>query len=158
MGKTARTQLRRAGRLIAVDANILVYAHRADSPFHAASKARVKELAEGAAAWAIPWPCVHEFLAIVTHPRIYNPPTPLAQAIDQIDAWLGSPSCVLLAESDQYWPELKATLVEARSAGPRVHDARVAALCTQHGVSELWSADRDFSRFGRVKIVNPLIA
>lgn len=142
--------------MIAVDANILVYAHRADSPFHVPAKARMKELAEGSASWAIPWPCVHEFLAIVTHPRIYNPPSPLPQAIDQVDAWVASPSCVLLTESEQHWPELKATLTEARAAGPRVHDARVAALCAQHRVNELWSADRDFSRFGRVKVVNPL--
>ena len=142
--------------MIAVDANILVYAHRADSPFHGSAKACLKALAEGSAAWSLPWPCLHEFLAIVTHPRVYNPPTPLPQAIDQVDAWIASPSCVLLAESEQHWAELKATLTEARAAGPRIHDARVAALCTQHGVKELWSADRDFSRFGRVKVVNPL--
>jgi uncharacterized protein len=56
--------------VIAVDTNILVYAHRQDSPFHKAAFRRVAELAEGPATWAIPWPCVHEFLAIVTHPRI----------------------------------------------------------------------------------------
>jgi uncharacterized protein len=65
--------------LIAVDTNILVYAHREDSPFHTAAFHRVAELAEGPASWAIPWPCLHEFLAIVTHPRIYAPPTPLAR-------------------------------------------------------------------------------
>jgi predicted nucleic acid-binding protein len=52
--------------VIAVDTNILVYAHREDSPFHDAAFRRVAELAEGQAVWAIPWPCLHEFLAIVT--------------------------------------------------------------------------------------------
>jgi predicted nucleic acid-binding protein len=78
--------------LIAVDTNILVYAHREDSPFHDAASKRIAELAEGSATWSIPWPCVHEFLAIVTHPRIYAPPTPLPRALDQVDAWLEAPT------------------------------------------------------------------
>jgi len=100
---------------------------------------------------------VHEFLAIVTRPRIYDPPTPLPRALDQVDAWLEAPSLVLLAESDGHWPELKQLLTAGQITGTRVHDARVAALCRQHGVRELWSADRDFSRFAGVTVVNPLL-
>lgn len=143
--------------MIAVDTNILVYAHRADSTFHERAAVRVREAAEGSAAWAIPWPCVHEFIAVVTHPRIYAPPSPLENALDQIEAWLQSPSLVLLSEDDEHWPTLKQTLEGSQVQGPRVHDARLAALCTAHGVAELWSADRDFSRFGAVKVVNPLV-
>jgi toxin-antitoxin system PIN domain toxin len=144
--------------VIAVDTNILVYAHREDSPFHAAAHPRVAELAEGPAAWAIPWPCLHEFLAIVTHPRIYAPPTSLARALDQVDAWLESPTLALLAETPAHWPGLRALLAAGRVAGPQVHDARIVALCRQHGVHELWSADRDFGRFAGLSVVNPLVA
>ena len=91
--------------MIAVDTNILVYAHREDSPWHDSANASVVELAEGRALWAIPWPCVHEFLAIVTHLRIYSPPTLLAAAIDQIEAWLESPSLMLLKETEGYWTQ-----------------------------------------------------
>ena len=143
--------------MIAVDTNVLVYAHREDSPWHEAACARVRALAEGRAPWAIPWPCLHEFLAIVTHPRIYLPPTPPATAIDQVDAWLESPSLVLLAEADGYWPELRRLLGTGRVVGPRVHDARIAAVCRHHAVAELWSADRDFSRFPDLVVVNPLV-
>jgi toxin-antitoxin system PIN domain toxin len=143
--------------LIAVDTNILVYAHREDSPFHAAAIERLTELAEGPATWAIPWPCLHEFLSIVTHPRIYVPPSPLARALEQVDAWLESPTLALLAEPATHWSTLRALLVAGRVTGPRVHDGRVAALCRQHGVRELWSADRDFSRFAGLAVVNPLI-
>jgi toxin-antitoxin system PIN domain toxin len=143
--------------LIAVDTNILVYAHREDSPFHTAAFHRVAELAEGPASWAIPWPCLHEFLAIVTHPRIYAPPTPLARGLDEVDAWQATPTLTLLAESTTYWPTLRALLAAGRVAGPRVHDARIAALCRDHGVRELWSADRDFSRFVGLTVVNPLM-
>jgi len=142
--------------LIAVDTNILIYAHRADSPFHSIALPRVAALAEGSASWAIPWPCLHEFLAIVTHPRIYAPPTPLARALDQLDAWLESPTLVLLAEATTHWPTLRALIAAGRVSGPRVHDARIVALCRDHGVRQLWSADRDFSRFAGIAVVNPL--
>jgi toxin-antitoxin system PIN domain toxin len=143
--------------VIAVDTNILVYAHREDSPFHEAAFKRMAELAEAPASWAIPWPCLHEFLAIATHPRIYAPPTPLAQALDQVDAWIESPTLVLLSESATHWSALRPLIAGGRVVGAQVHDARVAALCRQHGVRELWSADRDFSRFAGLNAVNPLI-
>ena len=134
-----------------------MYAHREDSPWHQAAYARLLNLAEGRTPWAIPWPCLHEFLAIVTHPRIYNPPTPLGQALDQLDAWLDSPSVVLLGEDDGYWPALRRLLAEGKVVGPMVHDARIAALCSHHGVRELWTADRDFGRFPMLNVRNPLI-
>jgi toxin-antitoxin system PIN domain toxin len=141
--------------LIGVDTNILVYAHREDSPFHVAAFRRVAELAEGRAIWAIPWPCLHEFLVIVTHPRIYAPPSSLARALRQVEAWLESPSLTLLAESAAHWTMLCSLLVDGRVVGPQVHDTRVAALCREHGVRELWSADRDFSRFAGLSVVAP---
>jgi hypothetical protein len=143
--------------LIAVDSNILVYAHREDAPWHDAAFACVAQLAEGRAPWAIPWPCIHEFLAIVTHARIYVPPTPIGVALDQVSAWLESPSLVLISEASGYWEPLQGLLLAGRVAGPIVHDARVAALCLQHGVTELWTADRDFGRFPGLRTRNPLV-
>jgi hypothetical protein len=143
--------------LIAVDTNLLVYAHREDAPWHDAAYARIAELAEGQQSWAIPWPCIHEFLAIVTHPKIYSPPTPLDKAIEQIEAWLESPSLVLFSEAEDYWMQLRPLLLSGRVSGPQIHDARIAALCKEHGVAELWTADRDFGRFPGVQTRNPLI-
>src|SRR5262245_38694799 len=96
--------------MIAVDSNVLIHAHREDSPWHAVASRRGQELAEGRISWAIPWPCIHEFLAIVTHARIYVPPTPLEAAIDQVDAWPESPSLVLLSEAESYWGEIRDVL------------------------------------------------
>lgn len=143
--------------MIAVDSNLLVYAHREDSPWHGAAYSRIAELAEGHAPWAIPWPCIHEFLAIVTHPRIYAPPTPLETAVSQVDAWLESPSLLLLAESGDYWHQLRSFVQAGKMCGPQIHDARIAALCKHHGVTELWTADRDFGRFPELKVRNPLV-
>ncbi|HET7691929.1 MAG TPA: TA system VapC family ribonuclease toxin [Gemmatimonadota bacterium] len=143
--------------MIAVDTNLLVYSHREESQWHEAAFACLAGLAREPAPWAIPWPCLHEFLAIVTHPRIYRPPTPLPRALEQVDAWLEAPSLTLLAESGQYWEALRQAIEGGRVTGGMVHDARVAALCRHHGVRELWSADRDFSRFPEIKVRNPLI-
>jgi len=143
--------------VIAVDTNLLVYAHRRDSEWHEAAAAAVRRLAEGSPAWAVPWPCLHEFLAIVTHPRIFAPPSPLEAALEQVDAWLESPSLLLLTESATHWATLRANLAAGQITGPKVHDARVAALCVAQGVTELWSADRDFSRFPELKTTNPLV-
>lgn len=143
--------------MIAVDTNILVYAHRLDSPFNQPSYDSVRGLAEGAERWAIPWPCLSEFLAIVTNPGIYREPTSTMSAISQVETWLDSPSVVPLSEGPGFWKLFSQLLAEAKVAGGRVHDARVAALCLHHGIDELWTADRDFGRFPQLRVRNPLI-
>lgn len=143
--------------MIALDTNLLVYAHRADSPFHAAAALRVRQLSEGRAAWGIPWPCLHEFYAIATHPRVYSPPSMAHEAVRQIDLWLESPTLLVLAENEAHWPQLRELIGKAKLRGPMVHDARIAAICLSHGVRELWSVDRDFSRFPGLHSRNPLM-
>ena len=143
--------------MIAVDTNILVYAHREDSPHHARALEALTNLATGRSAWCIPWPCVHEFLAVVTHRRIYEPPTDTATALAAIDALVSSGQCHLIGESAEHLEILHECLVAANVAGARVHDARIAAICLAHGVDSLWSADRDFSYFPALKVKNPLV-
>ena len=127
--------------MIVVDSNLLVYSHREDSPWHDSAYARIAELAEGQAPWAIPWPCIHEFLAIVTHPRIYEQPTPLEKALSQVDAWMESPSLLLLSESEDYWQQLRSLIQSGKVCGSQVHDARIAAFCNYYGVIDLSIAE-----------------
>jgi uncharacterized protein len=143
--------------VIAVDTNVLVYAHREASPFYQAANNALTRLCEGPLAWALPWPCIHEFMAVVTSARHFESPSTPEEAVEQVEVWLESPSVVLLAESGQHWPELRTLVRKGRVAGTLIHDARIAALCLQHGVRELWSADRDFSRFPDLQVVNPLL-
>ena len=143
--------------MIAIDTNILIYAHREDSPFHAKAHSLVKEMAESKASWAIPYPCLHEFYAIATHPKIFNPPTPTELAIEQMEAWLESPTLHLLGESPGYFEILKQKLLLGKLQGAKVHDARIAAICIQSGVRLLYSSDRDFNKISGLKIQNPLI-
>ncbi len=143
--------------MIALDTNILVYAHREESPWHATAASRVRSLAEQSAPWALPWPCVHEFFAKVTHAGIFSPPTRAQVALEFLAELFKAPSLVLLSEGDGHFERLSQLIVAGRIIGPRVHDARIAALCLEHGVSELWTADRDFGRFPRLATRNPLV-
>jgi len=142
--------------VIAFDTNILVYAHRRDSQFHERAATCVRAHAEAPAPWAIPWPCVHEFLAVVTNPRIFRSPTHPVDAVAQIDAWRESPRLCLLAEEDGYWRVFAQLLTSSRVRAGKIHDVRVAALALYHGASELLSADRDFSRMSPLVVRNPL--
>lgn len=142
--------------MIAVDTNILVYAHREDSPHHAAALAVVETLAHAKETWAIPWPCVHELLAVLTHPRIYDPPTSPAQAMAIVTTLRNLPNLTFLTETRDH-AETLGTLLRPGVVGPKIHDARVAAICLGHGVRELWSADRDFSWFPELRVRNPLV-
>lgn len=136
----------------AVDTNVLVYAFFNDSPFHVASRNAIAELAQSPAAWAIPWPCVHEFYAVVTNPKIFSAPELPQLARRQIAIWMASPSLQLLTETPRHWASLNALLTTSRVVGPVVHDARIAVLCMTHGVTELLTLDRDFSRFPELTV------
>lgn len=142
--------------MIAVDTNLLVYSHREDSPFHSEAKDLIDSLRRGSATWAVPWPCVHEFISVVTNPRIFKKPTPLATSFATIRSWSRGENLILLSESSDYFEKLEETAMTGKVVGARIHDARVAALCEHHSITELWTADRDFSGFPKLKTRNPL--
>ena len=142
--------------MIAVDTNILIYAHRREHEWYEAASACVRTLAEGRSAWAIPWPCVHEFFSVVTRVNVFDPPSSAAQAMAQLETWFESPSLHLIGESAQHFNTLKRLATGAKTQGAAIHDARIAAICIDHAVAALWTADRDFSRFPSLKIKNPL--
>jgi toxin-antitoxin system PIN domain toxin len=143
--------------MIAVDTNILIYAHRPESPWHDVAHRRLTELAGQPARWVVPWPCVHEFYAVVTHPRAFKTPATPAEALSFLAALGAGGSLRFVAEGAHHFELLSALARSARLSGGAIHDARIAAICLDHGVRELWTADRDFSRFPRLKTVNPLV-
>jgi uncharacterized protein len=141
----------------ALDTNVLVHAEMLTSPFHAVARQVLEDAANGPAPWAIAWPCVYEFLRVVTHPRVFHPPMPAAAALRDLRRIFASPSLVLLAETSRH-AEVMAEVVEASGVtGNLIHDAHIAALCLEHGVSELVTGDRDFTRFARVRVTNPFL-
>ncbi len=142
--------------MIAVDTNVLVYAHRREAKEHPAAFSQIAALASGNEPWAIPWPCVYEFYSVVTNRRIWKDAVSTqAQAWQQVEAWLAAPSLQLLSETDDFAAVLAPLLARPRVCGPVVHDARVAALCLAHGIDTLLSRDRDFSLFPELSTQNP---
>jgi hypothetical protein len=139
----------------AVDTNVLICAEVTTSRHHAAARRLLGALAEGPRPWAIPWPCAYEFLRVVTHPRVYHPPVPPAVALADLRAILASPSLVLLSETPRHADVMADVLEASGVAGNLVHDAHIAALCLEHGVSELLTGDRDFSRFPGLRVEHP---
>ncbi len=144
--------------VIAVDTNILVYAHRSECPQHGAAKVCVAGLAEGGAPWAIPQHCLVEFTGVVTNPRIWTVPSSHEACFGQIQAWLESPSLVVLEESAGFFSAFAEIASQSQVRGGGVHDARIAACCREHGVGELLTCDRDFSRFPWLAVRNPLVS
>jgi uncharacterized protein len=142
--------------VIAVDTNVLVYAHRREAPEHEAAVAVVRELAEGRTPWALPWPSVYEFFSVVTNARIWKQAASSpAQAWAQLEAWLASPTLRLLGETEGFAAILGRFVLRPRVRGSVVHDARIAALCVAHGVEALLTRDRDFALFTELETRDP---
>jgi toxin-antitoxin system PIN domain toxin len=131
---------------------VLLYAHRAESARHEAAEARLRELAEGAAAWALPVFVIGEFLRVATHPRVFHPPSTLEEATAATEALIASPSLRILSPGDRYWPLLRETLLEAGSRGNLVFDAQIVAVCREFGAGTLLTEDRDVRRFSGIRI------
>jgi toxin-antitoxin system PIN domain toxin len=143
--------------LIAIDTNLLVYAHRPECPAHDRAFAAIADLAASNATWCVPVHCLVEFAAVVTNPRIWRTPSSAPQLVAQVEAWLECPRMRVLGEDAEWWPVFCECLQSSRAQGGQVHDARVAACCRYHGVRELWTADRDFGRYPWLTTRNPLV-
>jgi toxin-antitoxin system PIN domain toxin len=139
----------------AIDTNILVYAEIISSPFHNIARRILTKIAEDSVPWAIPWPCIYEFLRVVTHLRVYHPPFPIRVVLKDLRRILASPTLMLLHETPNHAEVMMSVIEEAGISGNLMHDAHIAALCIEHGIRELVTGDRDFSRFSSLSVINP---
>lgn len=139
----------------AIDTNVLVAAHVETLPEHEAATDLLRLLAEGDLPWAIPWPCVYEFLRVTTHPRVFRPPLALEDALQWIGGVLASPTLMLLSETSRHAEVMEHVVSGARATGNLVHDAHIAALCLENGVREILTGDRDFTRFEGLSVTDP---
>jgi len=139
----------------ALDTNVLVFATIRSCPEHGRALEVLRSLSEGGVAWAVPWPCVYEFLRVVTHPRVYHPPMPMDTALRNLRAILASPSLVLLSETPRHAEVMETVIRDSGATANLLHDAHIVSLCLEHGVTELVTGDRDFTRFTGLTITNP---
>ena len=144
--------------MLAVDSNILVYAHRRESEPYALARRTLEELAQGDRPWAIPWPCCHEFLSVVTNRKIWKEAASTPEdAWHQLRVWEASPSCHMIGETDGFMDVLEGFVNRPNITGGIVHDARIAAICMTNGVETLLTRDRDFSMFPQLPTRDPLL-
>jgi uncharacterized protein len=139
--------------VIALDTNVLIYAHRAEMPLHEPARRRLQALAEGREPFALPLFVIGEFVRVVTHPRAFKPPTPLDVALEYVDRVLASPSARMLSPGPSFPALFADACREASAVGNLAFDAQIVAVCREHGVSELLTEDRDFSRFPGMTLV-----
>ncbi len=136
-----------------MDTNILVYAHRQEQPEHRLALRWLTYLAEGNAPWAIPVFCLGEFVRVVTHPRIFDPPTPLETALEALEGLLQSPSLRILNPGSRYPALFDGHLRQADARGNLAFDAQIAAVCHENHIAKLLTADRDFKRFSNLSLL-----
>jgi uncharacterized protein len=141
--------------LIALDTNIFIYTARPEAGFHRQAIRLVTQMAEQLDPWAIPWSCAYEFLRVVTHPRVFSPASRVEDAVESLERLRESPSLVMLGDGPSHFRILSHSLRDSGASGNLVHDAHIAALCVEHGVSCLYTMDRDFARFLGLKVKRP---
>lgn len=141
--------------MILPDANVLVYAHRRDARDHAAYERWLTETLEGEAAYAVSELVLSAFVRIATHPRIFDPPSTLEEALAFANAVRDQPNAVSAAPGPRHWEIFARLCRDAGARGNLVADAYVAALAIESG-SELATTDRDFSRFPGLRWRHPL--
>lgn len=144
--------------MIALDANILVYADRANLPQHPRARALLEELSTGLDSCALPVFALVEYVRVVTHPRLFPNPTRLEDALANVEALLEVPIFSMLLPGDRFWELFDRLSREADGRGNLAFDTQIAALCLEHHVAELWTADRDFARYRALRTRNPLAA
>ncbi|MBL8924453.1 MAG: PIN domain-containing protein [Myxococcaceae bacterium] len=141
--------------MIAIDTNVLVYAHRLEAAEHRVAVRLLEGLANGDDAWGLPWPCAYEFLRVVTHPRVFERPSTTDEALSLLEDVLDSPTVQLLGEGLSHRHFLRQALHASQATGNLMHDAHLAALLVEHGVSRFLTSDADFARFRGFEVKNP---
>lgn len=138
-----------------VDTNVLVYATHTGSPFHDRARSLVEHLFAGPSLAYLLWPAILGYVRIVTHPHILGSPLSSDEAMSNVEALIGRPHLRVAGEGDGFWPSLRAVAADVKPRGNLVPDAHLAALMREHGVSTIWSHDRDFRKFKGINVKDP---
>ena len=139
----------------ALDANILLYASNTASSFHQRARQLVERGARGPEIMCLPWPVVMAYLRISTHPAVFDQPLSPQEAMANVEALLSRPNVRTLGEIEGFWASFRRTTEGLVVRGNLVPDAHIAALLLQHGVTTLWTHDRDFRKFEGIRVRDP---
>lgn len=141
--------------MMLLDVNILVYAHRQDAPNHEAYCGWLEDLINSDQAFGMSDFVLSGFLRVVTHPKVFNPPSSIGQALAFAQELRDQPNCIKLTSGSRHWEIFCRLCQEAGVKGNLVPDAFLAALAIESG-SEWITTDRDYSRFKGLRWRHPL--
>jgi toxin-antitoxin system PIN domain toxin len=141
--------------MVGLDTNILVHAHRQGSEHHTAAHALVRSLSIGRVPYALFWPSLYEFLRVVTHRRIFDPPSTMGEAMQALGDFIRPPLVRVLSETEAHEDILGQVMGRTTARGNLAHDAHLVALALEHGVHEILTLDEDFRRFPQIDSRNP---
>lgn len=137
------------------DVNVLVYATHRGSPFHDQAKTLIERFLAGPDLVYLLWPVALGYLRIVTHRALLDAPLAPDVAADNIEQFVSQPHVRLVAEIDGFWPVYRRVADALKPRGNLVPDAHIVALMRQHGISTIWSHDRDFRKFEGITVRDP---
>jgi len=138
-----------------VDTNILVYATHTASPFHDRARALIGDLVAGPSLAYVLWPAILGYLRIVTHPNILGNPLSSDEAMSNVEALIAPSHVRVAGEGNDFWASFRMVAADVKPRGNLVPDAHLVALMREHGVSTIWSHDRDFRKFRGITVKDP---
>lgn len=141
--------------MLCVDVNVLVYAHRPESPNHDGYRTWLERARRGVEPLGVPGVVLSGFLRVVTHPRVFSEPTPLDVALEFTEALRGSPAVVPVLPGERHWTIFTDLCRRLEARGNIVPDAFLAALAIEQGATWV-SADRVFAGFPGLRWIHPL--
>lgn len=142
--------------MIAIDTNMLIYAHRAATPEHVRAKAALSAASAATGGWGIPLPSVAEFLCVVTHPASSGRPSTPAEAAAFLAA-LREAGARILAPGPGFADRQLQLAVDLAVAGGRVFDLQIALCALDGGATELWTHDARFIKVPGLRLRDPLL-
>ncbi len=142
--------------MIAIDTNLLIYAHRASQPEHRAARHAIEEASHDPRGWGIALPSVAEFWAIVTHPQSAGGASTARQAYGFLDSLIAGAGAQLWTAREGFWGRLLRLAGELRVQGPRIFDLQIGLTAFDNGAVEIWTHDSRFVGFAGLRVHDPL--
>jgi hypothetical protein len=142
--------------VIALDTNLLVYAHRAGVSEHLSAQRAIENASEDTRGWGVALATVAEFWMNVTHPAVAGGPSTSKQANDFLAALFSDGPGIVWMPREPFWTRLLALASDLNVRGVRIFDLQIALTAFDNGATEIWTHDRDFGAFPGLRVHDPL--
>ena len=142
--------------MIAIDTNLLVYAHRKDTSEHKAARKAIEYASNSSSGWGIALPCIAEFWMVVTHPSSTGGASTPSAARDFLESLIESGDGVIWSPSSDFWRRFVNAGNENNISGARIFDLQIAMIAYENGAAEIWTHDKKFRSLPGLKVVDPI--